>query len=73
MVDAADRALGLPMLGTLQNIASGAISFFFLQPFKVGDVIEAAGKLATVMELSLLNTEIKTPDGICITSSNGSV
>ena len=72
MVDAADRALGLPMLGTLQNIASGTLSFF-LQPFKVGDVIEAAGKLATVMELSLLNTEIKTPDGICITSSNGSV
>ena len=72
MVDAADRALGLPMLDTLQNIASGTL-LFFLQPFKVGDVIEAAGKLATVMELSLLNTEIKTPDGICITSSNGSV
>jgi small conductance mechanosensitive channel len=72
VVGDAGLALGLPMLGTLRNIASG-IMLLFLRSFKVDDVIETAGKLSTVMGLSLLNAEIKTPDGICITLSNGSV
>ena len=72
VLDAAGLAVGLALQGTLQNIAVG-IMLLLLRPFKVGDVIDAAGKMGTVVEISLFSTEFKTPDVICIILPNGSV
>ena len=69
---AAGLAIGLALKGTLENIAAG-VMLLLLRPFKVGDVIDAAGKMGTVLELSLFSTEFKTPDGMCIIIPNGSV
>jgi small conductance mechanosensitive channel len=72
VLGAAGLAIGLALQGTLQNIAVG-IMLLLLRPFKVGDVIDAAGKMGTVVEISLFSTEFKTPDVICIILPNGSV
>jgi small conductance mechanosensitive channel len=44
-----------------------------LKPFKVGYVIEAAGKLGMVTKLSLFSNEFKTSNGLCQTVPNGPV
>lgn len=72
VLGAAGLAFGFALQGTLQNIAVG-IMLLLLRPFKVGDVIDAAGKMGTVVEISLFSTEFKTPDVICIILPNGSV
>ena len=72
VLGAAGLAIGLALQGTPQNIAVG-IMLLLLWPFKVGDVIDAAGKMGTVVEISLFSTEFKTPDVICIILPNGSV
>ena len=72
VLGAAGLAIGLALQGTLQNIAAG-IMLLLLRPFKVGDFIDAAGKMGTVIELGLFSTEFKTPDGICIITPNGSI
>ena len=45
----------------------------FLRPFKVGDVIETAGHIGTVVELGLFSTEFKTAQGTCIFVPNASL
>lgn len=72
VLGAAGLAIGLALQGTLQNISAG-IMLLFLRPFKVGDVIEAAGHLGTVVELGLFSTEFRTGQGICIFVPNGSL
>ena len=72
VLGAAGLTIGLALQGTLQIIAVG-IMVLLLRPFKVGDVIDAAGKMGTVVEISLFSTEFKTPDVICIILPNGSV
>jgi len=44
VLGAAGLAIGLALQGTLQNIAA-SIMLLLLRPFKVGDVIDAAGKM----------------------------
>ena len=56
VLGAAGLAIGLALQGTLQNIAVG-IMLLLLRPFKVGDVIDAAGKMGTVVELSLFRID----------------
>jgi len=72
VLGAAGLAIGLALKGTLENIAAG-VMLLLLRTFKGGDVIDAAGKMGTVLELSLFSTEFKTPDGMCIIIPNGSV
>ena len=72
VLGAAGLAIGLALQGTLQNISAG-IMLLFLRPFKVGDVIEAAGHLGTVMELGLFSTEFRTGQGICIFVPNAAL
>ncbi len=43
------------------------------QPFKVGDYIEVAGESGTVSEISVVYTEILTPDNKRITIPNGTL
>jgi small conductance mechanosensitive channel len=56
-------AIGTAWGGLLANFAAGAF-LLVLRPFKVGDVIIAAGTLGVVDEIGLFATTITTPDGI---------
>lgn len=61
ILGAAGFAVGLAFQGTLGNFASGILLLVF-RPFKVGDVISAAGITAKVNEIDLFTTTFDTPD-----------
>lgn len=65
-------AIGLALQGSLSNFAGGLMILFF-KPFKVGDFIEASGETGTVVEISVVYTELLTPDNKRITIPNGSL
>lgn len=58
---AAGFAIGLAFQGTLSNFASGVLLLVF-RPFKVGDVVQAAGVSGKVNEIDLFTTTLDTPD-----------
>ncbi|MEK9646880.1 MAG: mechanosensitive ion channel family protein [Alphaproteobacteria bacterium] len=57
------------MQGTLSNVAAGVMLLIF-RPFKVGDVIESGGLIATVTDHSLFTTELKRADGVYVFAPN---
>lgn len=63
-------ALGMAMSGTLGNFASGVMLLVF-RPFKVGDVVSAAGVTAKVDEIGLFATTFDTPDNRRFIVPNG--
>ncbi|MBR3844867.1 MAG: mechanosensitive ion channel, partial [Clostridia bacterium] len=65
-------AIGLALQGSLSNFAGGLMILFF-KPFKVGDYIEASGETGTVVEISVVYTELLTLDNKRITLPNGSL
>ncbi len=56
-------AIGVAWGGLLANFAAGAF-LVFLRPFKVGDVISAAGISGQVEEIGLFSTVINTGDNV---------
>ena len=56
-------AIGAAWGGLLANVAAGAF-LVFLKPFKVGDLIQAAGVLGTVKEVGLFVTSMDTLDNV---------
>lgn len=54
-------AIGMAFQGTLGSFASGIMLLVF-RPFKIGDVISAAGVTAKVNAIDLFNTTFDTPD-----------
>lgn len=54
-------AIGMAFQGTLGNFAAGIMLLVF-RPFKVGDVIDAAGSKGKVNEIDLFTTTLDTPD-----------
>ena len=72
MLAAAGFAVGLAFQGTLSNFAAGVLMMVF-RPFKVGDVIQAAGVMGKVHEIDLFTTSIDTPDNRRIIVPNGSI
>ncbi|MEQ9407086.1 MAG: mechanosensitive ion channel [Fuerstiella sp.] len=54
-------AIGMAFQGTLGNFSAGIMLLVF-RPFKVGDVISAAGITAKVFEIDLFTTKFDTPD-----------
>ncbi len=54
-------AVGMAFSGTLGNFAAGVLLLTF-RPFKVGDVISAAGVTGKVEEIGLFATTLDTPD-----------
>lgn len=72
VLGAAGLAIGLALQGTLSNISAG-IMLLVLRPFNVGDYIEATGVAGTVKELSLITSEITTPDNVAITVPNNQI
>jgi small conductance mechanosensitive channel len=72
VIGAAGLAIGFALQGSLANFAAGVMMIIF-KPFKVGDFIEAAGKMGTVKEIQIFNTIINSPDNVKIIIPNGQV
>ncbi len=65
-------AIGLALQGSLSNFAGGLMILLF-KPFKVGDFIEASGETGTVVEISVVYTELLTLDNKRVTIPNGTL
>jgi len=61
VIGAAGLAVGLAFQGTLSNFAAGIMLLVF-RPFRVGDLVETAGKLGIIKEIGLFVTELDTLD-----------
>ncbi len=55
--------------GPLSNYAAG-ITLVFTKPFKVGDIVEVAGAMGEVQDMTLARTEVRTVDGTKIMVPN---
>jgi small conductance mechanosensitive channel len=69
VIGAAGLAIGLSLQGSLANFAAGVLMIIF-RPFKVGDLIEAAGVLGTVEDIQIFTTQLVTPDNKTIIIPN---
>lgn len=69
---AAGFAIGMALSGTLSNFASGVMLLMF-RPFKVGDVVNAAGVMGKIHEIELFSVTLDTPDNRRIIVPNGSI
>lgn len=69
IIGAAGLAVGLAFEGTLGNFAAGIMLLVF-RPFKVGDLINAAGVTGIVEEVALFVTTLKTLDNQMIIVPN---
>jgi len=72
VVAAAGFAVGMAFQGTLSNFAAGVLLLVF-RPYKVGDVINAAGITAKVMEIDLFTTVFDTFDNRRIIVPNSQI
>lgn len=72
VLGSAGLAVGLAFQGTLSNFASGIMLLIF-RPYKVGDVINAAGQIGKVDEIELFTTILDTPDNRRIIVPNGAL
>ena len=59
----ASLAIGLALQGTLSNLAAGVMLLIF-RPFRIGDVIEVAGKSGIVVSLNVFMTEIAAGENV---------
>lgn len=72
VLGAASLAVGLALQGALSNVAAGVMLLLF-RPYRVGDVVEIAGRTGTVQALDLFVTELATPDNVKVVFPNGKV
>jgi len=72
LIGGAGLAVGLAFQGTLGSFAAGVMLLIF-RPFKVGDVVTAAGVTAKVDEISLFTTTLDTPDNRRFIVPNGAI
>ncbi|WKN33564.1 mechanosensitive ion channel [Porifericola rhodea] len=70
VLGAAGLAIGLALQGSLANFAGGVL-ILLLKPFRVGDVIEAQGVIASVTEIQIFHTVLKSYDKKTIIIPNG--
>jgi len=72
VIAAAGFAIGLAFQGMLSNFSAGVMLLTF-RPFKVGDVISAAGIVGKVVDIELFTVKLDTPDNRRIIVPNASV
>lgn len=72
IIAGASLAIGLAFQGSLGNLAAGVMLLIF-RPFKVGDVVNAAGITAKVIEIQLFTTVFDTFDNRRILVPNSSI
>jgi len=68
----AGLAIGLALQGSLSNFAAGVMILFF-KPFRLGDVISAAGETGGVHEIGLFATTLINPSNHKIIVGNSSI
>ena len=68
----AGLAASLAMQDTLSNLASGVL-LLVTKPFRPGDYIECSGEAGTVTSISLVYTQLNTPDNRVISVPNKDV
>ncbi|EDY83818.1 transporter, MscS family [Verrucomicrobiia bacterium DG1235] len=69
ILGAAGLAVGLALQGSLANFASGVLIIMF-RPFKKGDAVDGGGVFGIVEEISILTTNMRTPDNKVIIIPN---
>jgi small conductance mechanosensitive channel len=69
IVGAAGLAIALALKDSLSNFSSGVMLVFF-RPFKVGDMIDAAGVSGVVESIGIFSVVLKTPDNRVINVPN---
>lgn len=72
MIGAAGLVIGLALQGTLGNLASGLMIMVY-RPFDQGDVVQVAGSLGKVRDMTLMTTEIRTPDNQTVHVPNSKI
>lgn len=65
-------AIGVALKDQLGNLAAGVMIVIF-RPFGRGDYVEVGGKVGTVMDITLVNTRIKTPSNHEVIIPNGDI
>lgn len=72
VLGAAGLAIGFALQGSLSNFAAGVMIIIF-KPFKVGDFVEVAGTLGSVVRIGIFNTILNHPDNRRIIVPNSQV
>ena len=72
IIGAAGLAVGLALQGSLANFAAG-VMLIMLQPFQVGDFVEAGGASGTVDEIQIFSTIMSTADNKVIIVPNAKI
>lgn len=72
ILGAAGLAVGLALKDSLSNFAAGVMIILF-RPFKIGDIVNAAGITGKITEIHLFSTEFTTPDNQKILVPNSSI
>jgi small conductance mechanosensitive channel len=72
VLGAAGLAVGLALQGSLANFAAGVLIVMF-RPYRVGDVIQAAGVSGSVVQVQLLTTILSSGDNKQIIVPNGQI
>lgn len=72
IIGAAGLAVGLALQGSLSNFAAG-VMMIILQPFRLGDYIEAGGAEGKVTEIQVFSTIITTKDNKRIVFPNAKI
>lgn len=72
LVGAAGLAIGLALQGSLANFAAG-VMLILLQPFKVGDEVDAGGANGVVKEIQIFSTILEANDKKIIIVPNAKI
>jgi len=72
ILGAAGLAVGLALQGSLANFASGVLIIMF-RPFKKGDAVDGGGVFGIVEDISILTTNMRTPDNKVIIIPNSQI
>lgn len=72
VLGAAAVAIGMSLKDQLSNLAAGVMIVIF-RPFGRGDYVEVGGQTGTVIDITLVNTRIRTPANHEIIIPNGDI
>ena len=72
VIGAAGLAVGLALQGSLANFAAGVLMIIF-RPYKLGDLVDVAGKEGFVEEVDVFTTTLRTADMVKIIIPNGQI
>jgi len=72
IIGAAGFVIAFALQNSLSNFASGLLMLMY-RPFDIGDMIQVAGTLGEVESMSLLSTQLRTPDNQLVIVPNNSV